>query len=74
MKQTQTKIWVYADWDFLEEAQLMGWLTSQRVRGKEIFSFEYNIAIVGIYEFICSIISLGSKIKFYSRQQYYIIL
>jgi len=39
MKQIQTKIWVYADWDFLEEAQLMGFLTSQRVRGKEVFSF-----------------------------------
>ena len=34
MKQNQTEIWVYADWDFLEETRLMGLLTSQRVRGK----------------------------------------
>jgi hypothetical protein len=34
MKQNQTEIWVYADGDFLEEAQIMGLLTSQRVRGK----------------------------------------
>lgn len=34
MKQNQTEIWVYADLDFLEEAQIMGLLTSQRVRGK----------------------------------------
>jgi len=27
--QNEIKIWVYADWDFLEEAQLMGWLTAQ---------------------------------------------
>jgi hypothetical protein len=32
MKQNQTKIWSYADWDFLEESHLMGFLTSQRVR------------------------------------------
>lgn len=42
MKHNETKIWVYADWEFLEEAQLMGVLTSQRLRGKEIFSFEYT--------------------------------
>jgi hypothetical protein len=39
MKKSETKIRVYADWDFLEEAQIMGFLTSQRVRGKEIFSW-----------------------------------
>ena len=42
MKQNETKIWVYADWEFPKEAILMGFLTSQRVRGKEIFSFEYT--------------------------------
>ena len=42
MKQNQTKIWVYADWVFLEEAQLMGVLTAQRIRGKEVFFFEYR--------------------------------
>ena len=42
MKQNQTKISVYADWEFLEEAQLMGVLTAQRIRGKEVFFFEYT--------------------------------
>jgi serine/threonine-protein kinase HipA len=41
MSRDVTKIWVYANWDLMEEAQLMGFLTSQRLRGKEIFSFEY---------------------------------
>ena len=39
MKQNETKMWVYADWEFPEEAILMGFLTSQRVRCKETFSF-----------------------------------
>ena len=42
MKQNDIKIWVYADWESLKDDQLMGVLTTQRVRGKEIFSFEYN--------------------------------
>lgn len=41
MKYNETTIRVYADWEFLGEAQLLGFLTSQRVRGKEVFSFEY---------------------------------
>lgn len=42
MKQDDIKIWVYADWQSLGGVQLMGILTPQRVRGKEVFSFEYN--------------------------------
>ena len=42
MKKNETKIWVYADWQSLGGIQHMGILTTQRVRGKEIFSFEYN--------------------------------
>ena len=42
MKKKETKIWVYADWQSLGGVQHMGILTPQRVRGKEIFSFEYN--------------------------------
>ena len=42
MKQNEIKMWVYADWEFPEEAKLMVFLTSQRVRDKEIFSFEYT--------------------------------
>lgn len=35
------KIFVYADWHGLKEAALIGLLTAEIVRGKEIFSFEY---------------------------------
>ena len=42
MKKNETIIWVYADWKPMEVPYLIGKLFSQRVRGKEIFSFEYN--------------------------------
>jgi serine/threonine-protein kinase HipA len=42
MKNNELKIWVYADWQSLGGFQHMGILTTQHVRGKEIFSFEYN--------------------------------
>ena len=42
MKKNETKIWVYADWQSLGGVKHMGILTPQHVRGKEIFSFEYN--------------------------------
>lgn len=35
-------IYVYADWDGIEEPVLMGELYSELLRGKEIFSFEYK--------------------------------
>ena len=35
-------IYVYADWEGLKVPHLMGVLESQRVRGKEVFSFEYE--------------------------------
>ena len=34
-------LWVYADWGAPQEPELMGELTSQRVRGKEVFAFTY---------------------------------
>lgn len=36
------EIFVYADWESLHGHQLMGILNAQRIRGKEIFSFEYD--------------------------------
>lgn len=42
MKRRETTIWVYADWESLNGPQLMGVLTAQQVRGKEVFSFEYD--------------------------------
>lgn len=38
----QRTIWVYADWAGLENPSLMGLLHSDRLRGKEVFSFEYD--------------------------------
>lgn len=35
-------MYVYADWQELEVPTLMGELHSERLKGKEIFSFEYN--------------------------------
>ena len=42
MKRNELKIWVYVDWQFLGGVRHMGILTPQHIRGKEIFSFEYN--------------------------------
>jgi serine/threonine-protein kinase HipA len=67
MKQNAIKIWVYADWDFLEEAQIMGFLTSQRVRGKEIFSFEYTESWVNHHN---PILSLDPHLGFYRGKHY----
>jgi len=39
---TKRSIYVYADWDGLETPQLMGILFAELLRGKEIFSFEYD--------------------------------
>ena len=35
-------IFVFADWAELNEPQLMGLLHSELLRGKEVFSFEYE--------------------------------
>jgi serine/threonine-protein kinase HipA len=39
---TNKKIHVYADWEGLNESILMGILSAEVIRGKEIFSFEYS--------------------------------
>jgi serine/threonine-protein kinase HipA len=67
VKHNATKIWVYANWDFLEESQLMGFLTSQRVRGKEIFSFEYSESWMNHQN---PILSLDPHLGFYKGKQY----
>lgn len=36
------QIWIYADWIELDGITLMGILTAEQVRGKEIFSFSYS--------------------------------
>jgi len=67
MKQNQTKIWVYADWEFLEGAQLMGFLTAQRIRGKEVFFFEYTATWVNKHN---PILFLDPHLGFYKGKQY----
>lgn len=42
MGDSTTYIYVYADWIGLEGPHLMGTLTANRMRGKEIFSFQYD--------------------------------
>lgn len=41
-KSNNIDIYVYADWQTLNGPHLMGILNAQRLRGKEIFSFEYD--------------------------------
>lgn len=41
-KSSKQQIFVYADWLNLQTPTLMGILSSERLRGKEIFSFEYD--------------------------------
>ncbi|MBP7497616.1 MAG: type II toxin-antitoxin system HipA family toxin [Bacteroidales bacterium] len=36
------KIWVYADFDWLKEAELIGELSFDNLRGSEIYSFQYS--------------------------------
>jgi len=67
MKQDETKMWVYADWEFLEDIQLIGFLTSQRMRGKEIFSFEYAESWVNNQN---PILFLDPNLGFYKGKQY----
>jgi serine/threonine-protein kinase HipA len=67
MKHNETKMWVYADWEFLEDIQLIGFLTSQRIRGKEIFSFEYAESWVKNQN---PILFLDPNLGFYKGKQY----
>ena len=67
MKREPTTIQVYADWDFMEEVQIMGFLTSQSVRGKEIFSFEYTESWLNHQN---PILFLDPHLGFYKGKQY----
>jgi len=67
MKREPTRIWVYADWDFMEEVQPMGYLTSQSVPGKELFSFEYTGAWLNHQN---PILFLDPHLGFYKGKQY----
>lgn len=67
MKKSETIIWVYADWDSSGEAQDMGILTAQRIRGKEVFSFEYKPSWMKAND---AVIFLDPNLGFYKGKQY----
>jgi serine/threonine-protein kinase HipA len=67
MKHREHKISVYADWEFMLDAQLMGVLTAQYIRGKEIFSFEYAETWVNSQN---PILFLDPHLGFYKGKQY----
>ena len=67
MKYNETTILVYADWEFLGEAQFLGFLTSQRVWGKEVFSFEYAETWLNNQN---PILYLDPHLGFYRGKQY----
>ena len=67
MKYNETTIRVYADWEFLGEAQFLGFMTSQRVRGKEVFSFEYAETWLNNQN---PILYLDPHLGFYRGKQY----
>ena len=67
MKINETVIWVYADWEAMEVPQFMGMLTAQRVRGKEIFSFEYHGAWLSSNR---AILYIDPNLGLYKGKQY----
>ena len=67
MKSNETVIWVYADWEPMDAPLLMGVLVAQRVRGKEVFSFEYHEGWLGSDQ---PILHLDPNLGFYKGKQY----
>ena len=67
MKINETVIWVYADWEAMEVPRFMGMLTAQRVRGKEIFSFEYHEAWLSSNR---AILYIDPNLGLYKGKQY----
>ena len=67
MKKNEQTIWVYTDWEPSGNPQLMGILTAQRIRGKEIFSFEYNESWMTTNQ---EVIFLDPNLGFYKGKQF----
>ncbi len=67
MKKHKTIIWVYADWEPMEAPQWIGMLDAQRVRGKEVFSFDYNEAWLSASK---AILYLDPNLGLYKGKQY----
>lgn len=67
MKKNEQTIWVYTDWESSGDPQLMGILRAQRIRGKEIFSFEYNESWMTTNH---EVIFLDPNLGFYKGKQF----
>lgn len=67
MKRNENTVWVFADWEPMEAPQLMGQLTAQRIRGKEIFSFEYHEKWLQSER---SVLYLDPQLGYYKGKQY----
>jgi len=67
VKKNEENIWVYADWEFVGSTQHMGILTAQHIRGKEIFSFEYNPSWMNTNH---EVLFLDPNLGFYKGKQY----
>jgi serine/threonine-protein kinase HipA len=67
MKKNEISIWVYADWASIDGVQFVGMLTVQRVRGKEIFSFEYDETWMNANQ---EVLFLDPNLGFYKGKQY----
>lgn len=67
MRKNELAIWVYADWESNGVPRHMGILTAQRVRGKEIFDFEYNDSWMKANH---EVLFLDPNLGFYKGKQY----
>ena len=66
-EEKRKKIHVFTDWDSLDGASLMGELTAQHVRGKEVFFFAYNASWMVAHP---KVLFLDPNLGFYKGKQY----
>jgi serine/threonine-protein kinase HipA len=67
MSKNETTIWVFADWESTNGPQPMGILKAQRIRGKEVFFFEYDENWLTIQN---PILFIDPHLGFYKGKQY----
>lgn len=67
MAEKKRHIAVFTDWEGTDEPQLMGQITATQIRGKEIFSFEYEKKWLKANEYL---FSLDPDLGLYSGKQY----
>jgi len=65
-KDTKKNIYVYADWNKVKSPILIGILHAERLRGKQLFSFEYNKEWLGMKD----VQNLDPELQLYSGIQY----